>query len=320
MINHKHTKNNSPISNGVSTTKKIAVVTGGAGFIGSHLARALLSERYVVRVVDTLLGGKREKIPGGAEFFEQDINDTTALTKVMKGADFVFHFAALPRVQYSIEHPLETDTANVHGTVSVLKAAHDAGVKRVIYSASSSVYGDQAVMPLTEDMPASPKSPYGLQKYIGELYCRVFSEVYGLPTVSLRYFNVYGSWASTEGAYALVIAKFLKQRSLGEPMTITGDGKQTRDFTHVRDVVRANILAAHSKRVGKGEVINIGAGKNASVLHIAKLIGGPITHIAPRLEPHDTLADNSRARKLLGWSPNVTLEDGIAELKKEYGL
>jgi len=262
----------------------------------------------------------RERIPEDAEFFGQDINDTTALTKVMKGADFVFHFAALPRVQYSIEHPLETDTANVHGTVSVLKAAHDAGVRRVVYSASSSAYGDQAVMPLTEDMSASPKSPYGLQKYIGELYCRVFSEVYGLPTVSLRYFNVYGSGASTEGAYALVIAKFLKQRSLGEPMTITGDGTQTRDFTHVRDVVRANILAAHSKRVGKGEVINIGAGKNASVLHIAKLIGGPTTHIEPRLEPHDTLADNSRARELLGWSPNVTLEDGIAELKKEFGL
>ncbi|OGG41035.1 hypothetical protein A2118_02655 [Candidatus Kaiserbacteria bacterium GWA2_50_9] len=304
----------------MSTTKKIVVVTGGAGFIGSHLARVLLSEKYVVKIVDNLSGGKRERIPEDAEFFGQDINDTTALTKVMKGADFVFHFAALPRVQYSIEHPLETDTANVHGTVSVLKAAHDAGVRRVVYSASSSAYGDQAVMPLTEDMSASPKSPYGLQKYIGELYCRVFSEVYGLPTVSLRYFNVYGSGASTEGAYALVIAKFLKQRSLGEPMTITGDGTQTRDFTHVRDVVRANILAAHSKRVGKGEVINIGAGKNASVLHIAKLIGGPTTHIEPRLEPHDTLADNSRARELLGWSPNVTLEDGIAELKKEFGL
>ena len=304
----------------MSTTKKIVVVTGGAGFIGSHLARVLLSEKYVGKIVDNLSGGKRERIPEDAEFFGQDINDTTALTKVMKGADFVFHFAALPRVQYSIEHPLETDTANVHGTVSVLKAAHDAGVRRVVYSASSSAYGDQAVMPLTEDMSASPKSPYGLQKYIGELYCRVFSEVYGLPTVSLRYFNVYGSGASTEGAYALVIAKFLKQRSLGEPMTITGDGTQTRDFTHVRDVVRANILAAHSKRVGKGEVINFGAGKTASVLHIAKLIGGPTTHIEPRLEPHDTLADNSRARELLGWSPNVTLEDGIAELKKEFGL
>ena len=304
----------------MNVTKKIAVVTGGTGFIGSHLVTALLAEEYVVKIIDNESSGKQRKIPEGAEFFGQDINDTAALTKVMRGADFVFHFAALPRVQYSIEYPLETNAVNVGGTVSVLKAAHDAGVKRVVYSASSSAYGDQAVMPLTEDMPASPKSPYGLQKYIGELYCRVFSDVYGLSTVSLRYFNVYGSGASTEGAYALVIAKFLKQRSLGEPMTITGDGKQTRDFTHVHDVVRANILAANSERVGKGEVINIGAGKNASVLHIAKLIGGPVTHIAARLEPHDTLADNSLAKKLLGWEPGVSLEDGITELKKEFNL
>lgn len=301
-------------------TKKIAVVTGGAGFIGSHLAIALLAEGYAVKVVDNLSGGKREKVPEGAEFFEQDVNETTALTKVMIGAEFVFHLAALPRVQYSIEHPIETNRANVDGTVSVLSAAQDAGVKRVVYSASSSVYGDQAVMPLTEDMPAGPKSPYGLQKYIGELYCRIFSEVYGLPTVSLRYFNVYGPGADPEGAYALVIAKFLKQRSLGKPMTIAGDGTQTRDFTHVRDVVRANILVARSEKVGKGEVINIGAGQNASVARVAKLIGGPIEHIPARLEPHDTLADNSRAKELLGWEPGVSLEEGIAELKKEFDL
>lgn len=300
--------------------KKIAVVTGGAGFIGSHLASTLLSEGYSVAVVDNLSGGKRENVPKGAIFFEQDINDTDALAKVMAGAEFVFHLAALPRVQYSIKHPLETNKANVNGTVSVLTAARDANVKRVIYSASSSAYGDQAVMPLTEDMPANPQSPYGLQKYIGELYCRVWSEVYELPTVSLRYFNVYGPGADPDGAYALVIAKFLKQRSIGGPMTITGDGEQTRDFTHVRDIVRANILAAHSQKVGKGEVINIGAGHNVSVARVAELIGGPVKHIASRLEPHDTLADNTRAKKLLGWEPTVSLEDGIAELKKEFGL
>lgn len=300
--------------------KKIAVVTGGAGFIGSHLAAALLAEGYGVRVVDNLSGGQREKVPAGAEFFELDVNNTKVLTDIMRGVELVFHFAALPRVQYSIEHPLETHVANVDGTVSVLTAAKDARVKRVIYSASSSAYGDQAVMPLTEDMPANPKSPYGLHKYIGELYCRVWSDVYGLPTVSLRYFNVYGPGASAEGAYALVIAKFLKQRSEGKPMTIAGDGTQTRDFTHVRDVVRANMLAAQSEHVGKGEVINIGAGRNASVLKIAELIGGPVEHIPPRLEPHDTLADASRARELLGWKPMVSLEEGIAELKKEYGV
>ncbi|MDE1919631.1 MAG: NAD-dependent epimerase/dehydratase family protein [Patescibacteria group bacterium] len=297
-----------------------AVVTGGVGFIGSHLAAALLKEGYSVAVVDNLSGGKREKVPEGATFFEQDINDTAALAPIMAGAKFVFHLAALPRVQYSIEHPVETNRANVDGTVSVLKAAHDAGVARVIYSASSSAYGDQEVMPLTEDLSASPKSPYGLQKYIGELYCRLWSDVFGLPTVSLRYFNVYGPGASAEGAYALVIAKFLKQRTQGMPMTITGDGAQTRDFTHVRDVVRANMLAAGSQKVGKGEVINIGAGRNASVARVAELIGGPVEHVSARLEPRDTLADNTRARELLGWQPSVSLEDGIAELKKSMNL
>lgn len=304
----------------MNAQKPIAVVTGGAGFIGSHLATTLLAEGHSVKIVDNLSGGKREKIPEGAIFFEQDVNDTTALAKSMSGADFVFHLAALPRVQYSIEHPIETNVANVDGIVSVLKTAQDAGVKRVIYSASSSAYGDQTIMPLTENMEANPKSPYGLQKYIGELYCRLWSDVYHLQTVSLRYFNVYGSGASAEGAYALVIAKFLQQRALGQPMTITGDGRQTRDFTHVRDVVRANMLAAHSEHVGKGEVINIGAGKNASVARVAELIGGPTEHIPARLEPHDTLADNSRAKELLGWEPNVSLEDGIAELKKEFHL
>jgi UDP-glucose 4-epimerase len=175
-------------------------------------------------------------------------------------------------------------------------------------------------MPLREDTPARPKSPYALHKYLGEHYARVFSEVYELPTVSLRYFNVYGPGASSEGAYALVIAKFLKQRAEGKPMTITGDGTQTRDFTYVYDVVRANILAAESTSVGKGEVINIGAGKNASVNKVAELIGGPVEYIPARLEPHDTLADNQLAKKLLGWEPAVSLEEDIAELKKLAGL
>src|SRR5262249_48810571 len=229
-----------------------------------------------------------------------DILDTNKLTKLFSDAKFVFHAAALPRVQYSLEHPEETHRTNVQGTLSVLVAAKDAKVGRVIYSASSAAYGDQDTMPLRENMSAHPKSPYGLQKYVGELYCRLFSEVYELSTVSLRYFNVYGPGASAEGAYALVTAKFIQQRQEGRPLTITGDGTQTRDFTHVQDVVRANLLAATSSRVGKGEVINIGAGRNASVNQIAGLIGGPVEHIPPRLEPHDTLADNTKAKELLG--------------------
>ena len=193
-------------------------------------------------------------------------------------------------------------------------------MKRVVYAASSSAYGDQATLPLSEDLPAQPKSPYGLQKYIGELSCRLWSDVYGLSTVSLRYFNVYGPKFDPDGAYALVIGKFLKQKKEGTPLTITGDGTQTRDYTHVHDVVRANLLAAESPNVGKGEVVNIGAGRNVSVNDLAALIGGPSVHIAARLEPHDTLADNRKAKELLGWEPRVRLEDGIMALKEEMKL
>ena len=286
--------------------KEIAVVTGAAGFIGTHLCRALKQENFDVRSVDIKT--------------DVDILDTDKLRQLFSDAKFIFHAAALPRVQHSIERPQETHRPNVEGTLSVLVAAKDAGVARVVYSASSSAYGDQDHMPLHEDMIASPKSPYGLQKYIGELYCRLFSEVYGLSTVSLRYFNVYGPGASSEGAYALVTAKFIQQRLDGTSLTITGDGTQTRDFTHVNDVVRANLLAARSARVGMGEVINIGFGCNTSVNRIAELIGGPVQYIAPRLEPHDTLADNSRAKQLLSWEPTVALEEGIAELKRLHEL
>lgn len=295
-----------------------AVVVGGAGFIGSTLVDALVAEGFEVSVVDNLSQGKKEQVHKKAVLHVFDVNDQRRLYKVMKGALYVFHLAALPRVQFSIEQPFDAHVANVDGTLSVLISAQQAGVKRVIYSASSSAYGDQPTLPLVETMRAAPKSPYGLQKYIGELYMRLWYEVYGLETVSLRYFNVYGPRLNPDGAYALVIGRFLKQRMEGKPMTITGDGRQTRDFTHVRDVVRANILAAKSTRVGKGEVFNIGAGKNISILDVAKAIGGPVTYIPARLEPHDTLADNSSAKKILGWKPEVTFAEGIKELKKIY--
>jgi UDP-glucose 4-epimerase len=281
-------------------------VTGGAGFIGSHLVGALQEKGFEVVVADIKTG--------------TDVRDTEKITKLFSGTTYIFHLAALPRVPYSLEYPQETNDTNVTGTLSVLCAARAVGVKRVIFSSSSSVYGDADQMPLAEVMPAQPKSPYALQKYVGELYCKLFSDVYNVPTVSLRYFNVYGPGADPHGAYALVIAKFLQMRAQGEALTITGDGTQTRDFTHVRDVVQANILAATSTKVGNGEVINVGAGRNASVLEIAKLIGGPTTQVPARLEPHDTLADAAKARELLGWVPHVSLEDGIAELKKIEGL
>ena len=296
--------------------RKKVIVTGGAGFIGSNLVDALVERGFDVHIIDNLSGGKRENINKKAKFHLLDIVDLKSIKPIFKGADYVFHLAALPRVQYSIENPAITNKTNVEGTLNVLIASHEARVKKVIYSASSSAYGDQKIMPLKENMLASPKSPYGLQKYLGELYCRTWSQVYGLPTVSLRYFNVYGPRNNPDGAYALVIAKFLKQRIEGKPMTITGDGKQTRDFTNVKDVVMANILAMESDKVVGGEVMNIGAGKNQSIKQIADLIGGPIIYIPARLEPHDTLADNSLAIKFIGWKPTVNIEDGVAESKK----
>jgi UDP-glucose 4-epimerase len=293
---------------------KKAIVVGGAGFIGSNLTDGLIEKGYEVHVIDNLAGGKKENINPKAIFHEKDIRFGDEIKPLFVGVDYVFHLAALPRVQYSIEHPKETNEVNVEGMLNVLIAAKEGGVKRVVYSASSSAYGDQPTMPLTEDMPAKPKSPYGLQKYLGELYARLWSEVYGLQTVSLRYFNVYGPRQNPEGAYALVIGKFLLQKAQGKPMTITGDGEQTRDFTSVHDVVRANILAAESANVGKGEVMNIGAGRNFSINKVAELIGGPVEHIPARLEPSHTLADNKLAKKLIGWEPQVSLEDGIKEL------
>ncbi len=303
------------------TSAKKIIVTGGAGFIGSHLVRALIEKGYDVHVVDNYVGGKfPERFQDKAVYHEGDILDASLLSEVFKDAHYVFHLAALPRVQYSIEYPIKTNEANVTGTLNVLNVAKEMGVKRVIYSASSSAYGDQDQMPLTEGMEAHPKSPYALQKYIGELYCRLFSETYGLETVSIRYFNVYGAHADPAGPYALVVAKFIEQRLAGTPMTVAGDGTNTRDYTHVRDIVRANLLAAESKNVGKGEVLNIGSGKNYSVLEVAKLIGGDIVHIDARVEPKNTLADTSRAKELLGWVPQESFEDGVSELKKEAGL
>lgn len=313
-------------------------MVGGAGFIGSHVTDALVGRGFDVHIIDNLSGGDTANVNPKAVFHKADIRNLEEIKPIIKGAMYVFHLAAIPRVQYSIEHPIETNDVNVGGTLNVLIAAKEGGVKRVIYSASSSAYGDQPMpktdsrsesvrptgsgrfRPLVETMIPNPKSPYGLQKYVGELYCKVWSEVHGLETVSLRYFNVYGPRLNPDGAYALAIGKFLKQRKEGKPLTIWGDGSQTRDFTNVRDVVRANLLAMESAKVGKGEALNIGAGRNFSVTELAKLIGGKVVHEPPRVEPHDTLADSSLAKKLLGWEPKISLEEGIAELKKEFGI
>jgi UDP-glucose 4-epimerase len=296
------------------------IVTGGAGFIGSNLVDALIERGDEVTVLDDLSSGKKENVNPKARLAVADIRDYKAILPVFVGSEYVFHLAALPRVPLSIEDPVTTHDVNINGTLNVLLAAREAKVKRLIYSASSSSYGDPEYFPTKETSLPQPLSPYGLQKYVGEHYARLFSLLYSLETVSLRYFNVYGPRASSEGAYALVIAKFLKQRREGSPLTIVPDGSQSRAYSHVSDVVRANILAMESDKVGKGEVINIGGDKDWSVNQIAEMIGGPTVLIEPRIEPRKSLPDTARARKLLGWEPKISLEEGIAGLKKLYNI
>ena len=290
------------------------LVTGGAGFIGSALVNALLEQKNEVIVVDNFSSGKGKLNPK-AEAVNLDISERRnrfALCEKMEGVDTVFHCAALARVQPSIEDPQKYHKVNVDGTFNVLMSARDSEVRRVVYSASSSAYGDQPKMPLVETMPTAPISPYGLQKLIGEQYCFVFSKCYGLETVSLRYFNVYGEGQVAGGAYSTVVGLFLKQREDKAKLTITNDGEQRRDFTYVGDVVRANILASQSEKVGDGEVINIGNGSNYSVNEIAEIIGGETENTGERLEPKETLADNSLARELLGWIPKTDIKDWLS--------
>lgn len=303
--------------------KSKVVVTGGAGFIGSHVADLLVEKGYEVHAVDNFLTGKRENLNPRAILHEADIRDLEVLPEIFAGAQTLFHLAAQARMQYSIEEPRLTNDINVTGTINVLLAAKEAGVKRVVYSASSSAYGDGHTLPLREDMEPRPIIPYAIQKRVGEQYCQMFSRFYGLQTFSLRYFNVYGPRQTTEsdGPYATVIGIFLEERQKGKPMSIVPDGKQRRDFTHVRDVARANILAAESSRVGKGEIINIGSGKNFGILEAAQLIGGPWEFIEPRQgEVRETLADIKKAKEFLGWEPEIPFEKGIHELKKIHGL
>jgi nucleoside-diphosphate-sugar epimerase len=295
------------------------LVTGGAGFIGSNLVDALIEEGHEVLVIDNLSTGKKEHINPKAKFFELDLRELDKIKPVFEGVDFVFHEAALARVEPSIKNPVLYNDNNVNGTLNVLVASRDAKVKKVVYASSSSVYGDQDVMPLTEDMVAKPTSPYGLQKYIGEQYCRVFSYLYDLPTVCLRYFNVYGKRMALEGAYASVISIFGQQRQKGEPVTIAGDGTHLRTYTYVGDIVKANILAVKSN-VSDGRAINTGQSTEYSVNQIAEMFGGPTVNIAERIEPIRNLCGNKLAKELLGWEPTIDLPEWLPTYKKEMGI
>lgn len=299
------------------------IVVGGAGFIGSNLVDYLVKKNHEVSIIDNFSTGKKENVNPKATVYNIDmskVSNNRQLVDIMSNADSVFLLAAKARVQPSIINPMDYEQNNTIGVLNVLKCATEAGVKRVVYSASSSAYGDSKVIPLKETLPVNPLSPYGAQKYYGEVLCRMFAQVYSIETVSLRYFNVYGEKQNIDGAYALVMGIFAHQRLNGKPMTIRGDGKQKRDFTYVGDVVNANFLASQSEKVGKGEVINIGNGDNRSINEIADMIGGDRIHIEPVIEPKETLADNSLAEELLGWKPTQVIEDWVPIYKKDLGL
>lgn len=295
------------------------VVTGGCGFIGSHLVDELVEQGHEVVVVDDLSTGDRSYLNPKATLIEGSITDIDLMVSATVAAGCIFHTAALARIMRSVDDPVGTHNANVTGTLNIIKAAQINRVDRIINSSSSSVYGDQSSHVMVETMTPMPKSPYGLQKLIGEQYASMFAKIFNMQIVSLRYFNVYGHRHSTEDAYALVIPHFLKLRDAGRPLTIYGDGTQTRAYTHVSDAVEANILAASTDIVsGRHFVLNIGSAEETSVNDIARLIGGEIEYIVPNprgeFEESRKSADSSKAQAVIGWEPHVPLAEGIETL------
>lgn len=296
------------------------LVTGGAGFIGSNLVKRLIKDGHKVRVLDNFSAGRfPDRIQSGVEYIEGDICNMEDLEKAVEAIDSIFHTAAKNKVPYSLEHPQETNENNIVGTLNVLVAAKKAGLKKVIYSSSSSAYGNQTASLFCENQCPKPISPYGLQKFVGEEYCRIYSNCFDLPTISLRYFNVYGPHLDPNGVYSAVVGKFLLQKKNNQPLTVYGNGNYYRDFTHVNDVVDANILAMQTTNINKSEVINIGGGNPHSILELVGLIGGTIEYLPERKGDIQWSGANiNKAKKLIGWEPKIKLSDGIADLKKSW--
>ncbi len=296
------------------------LVTGGAGFIGSHLARRLAGEGHEVRVLDNFATGRRENlapIAGRVRLIEADIRDAAAVREAARGVETVFHQAALGSVPRSLDDPATTHAVNVTGTLNVLIAAREAKARRVVYASSSSVYGPSSEFPQREDQPVRPLSPYAVSKLAGECYTVAFAKSYGMETVALRYFNVFGPGQDPDSLYAAVIPRFIKALCEGRPLTIHGDGAQSRDFTPVENVVEANLLAARAENVS-GEVINVGCGGSVSVAALAgklcAIMGKErqVCHAPPR--PGDlprSCADIAKAARLLGYRPVVDFEEGL---------
>ena len=284
-----------------------------------HLVDRLVELGHEVAILDDLSTGQESGRNPKSGLIAGSVTDASTVLSATESADVVFHTAAWARVERSVVDPIGTHEVNVTGTLNVLRAAHLSGVSRVVYSSSSSVYGDQLTHLMQEDMVPNPKSPYALQKLMGEQYADLFARLFGISVVSLRYFNVYGPGQPSEGTYALVIPRFLKMRRDGSPLTVYGDGNQTRSYTHVSDVVEANMLAAIADMpAGKHIVLNIGTGQETSVNEIAAAVGGPVERILPNprgdFEEARKAADYSRAKSLIGWEPRVAFPDGIKEL------
>lgn len=299
---------------------KLIVVTGGAGFIGSHIAEELSEDNDVI-VIDNLYAGKIENVPPNVRFIQADIRDYKSIAELISQADYVFHEAALVSVVESVERPLLTEEINVLGTLNILKALSD-GQGKLIFASSAAVYGDNQNLPLKESEKPKPLSPYGITKVSAEYYCKVFYELYGVPTVSLRYFNVFGE-RQGYNQYAGVISIFINRALKGEPLIIYGDGRQTRDFIYVKDVVKANILAAESSRAN-GKVFNVARGERTTIVELAlKIIdatNSPSSIIFDKPRPGDikhSQADISEIRKL-GFKPEYSLEEGLLKTVKWY--
>ena len=302
---------------------KKCIVTGGAGFIGSNLVDRLVKDGHEVHIIDDLSTGSQYNINPQARFHRRDLS-VSNYNDLFEDVDVVFHLAAKARVQPSIENPHIFHDKNVNGLVNVLEACRIHKVKRLVFSSSSSVYGNVDQLPTPEEFGKNPMSPYALHKLVGEQYCKLYSELYGIETICLRYFNVYGERQVLEGAYCLVMGIFAQQKLEGKPMTIRGDGEQRRDFTYVGDVVDANVKAGMMKnnhpQMFDGEAFNIGNGDNRSVNQIADLIGGDRVNVDPVIEPRETLADNSKAKEYLGWKPTTKIEEWFPKWKKEIGI
>lgn len=303
------------------------LVTGGAGFIGSNVAAKLVSMDNAVRIIDNFATGRRENIQGilpDVTLVEGDINDPEAVGEAMEGADIVLHLAAIPSVQRSVDDPILSNHANVSGTLNLLNTARKRKVRRFVYSASSSAYGDTPVLPKVETMQANPRSPYAITKFVGELYCKTFCDLFGLETISLRYFNVFGPRQDPESHYAAVIPKFITALLAGGAPVIYGDGEQTRDFSYIDNVVHANLLAASCGRTA-GEVVNIACGERYSLNRLFDMVRDMVgADVSPRYEParlgdvRDSLADISKAKDVIGYEPVVYFREGLERTVKWY--